>query len=92
MSQELEFPDFSFSRLHDAVDAVVVARVSVADIFLEEFAHDVFSSALRERVVTLLEARTCLDDAACAYCAVGGLHLPLEGQAQRISDTSAGAP
>ena len=73
MSHDLEFPDLVFSRLHDAVDGVVVARVAVADIFLQEFARDVFSNALRARVGALIEARTSLDAAACAYCEVGGI-------------------
>jgi hypothetical protein len=71
MSHDLDFPDLVFSRLHDAVDAVVVARVAVADIFLEEFARDSFSDALRTRVATLIDARSSLDAAAFAYCEVG---------------------
>jgi hypothetical protein len=71
VSHDLDFPDVVFSRLHDAIDAVVVARVAVADIFLEEFARDVFSHALRTRVVALIDARSTLDAAACAYCEIG---------------------
>ena len=67
MVKEIEFPDVTFSRLQDAVADVMVARDSVADIFLEEFERGVFSHVLRLRVQTLLDARERLDAAVLAY-------------------------
>jgi hypothetical protein len=65
--KQIEFPDLTFSRLQDAVADVMVARDSVADIFLEEFERGVFSHVLRLRVKTLLDARERLDEAVLAY-------------------------
>jgi hypothetical protein len=65
--KEIEFPDLTFSRLQDAVADVMVARDSVADIFLEEFERGVFSHVLRLRVKNLLDARERLDAAVLAY-------------------------
>jgi hypothetical protein len=65
--KQIEFPDLTFSRLQDAVADVMVARDSVADIFLEEFERGVFSHALRLRVRNLLDARERLDAAVLAY-------------------------
>jgi len=65
--KEIEFPDLTFSRLQDAVADVMVARDSVADIFLEEFERGVFSHVLRLRVRNLLDARERLDAAVLAY-------------------------
>jgi hypothetical protein len=70
--KEIEFPDLTFSRLQDAVADVMVARDSVADIFLEEFERGVFSHALRFRVRNLLDARERLDAAVLAYSEIGG--------------------
>lgn len=67
MVQEIEFPDVTFSRLQDAVADVMLARDSVADIFLEEFGRGVFSHVLRSRVKNLLDARERLDAAVLAY-------------------------
>ena len=71
MVREYEFPDLTFSRLQEAVADVMVARDSVADIFLEEFERGVFSHALRLRVTNLLDARERLDAAVVAYGEVG---------------------
>jgi hypothetical protein len=65
--KQIEFPDLTFSRLQDAVADVMVARDSVADIFLEEFERGVFSHVLRSRVKNLLDARERLDEAVLAY-------------------------
>jgi hypothetical protein len=65
--KQIEFPDLTLSRLQDAVADVMVARDSVADIFLEEFERGVFSHALRLRVRNLLDARERLDAAVLAY-------------------------
>lgn len=67
MVESIERFDQAFARLQDAVADVMVARDSVADIFLEEFARGAFSDALRLRVRELLDARDRLDEAVREY-------------------------
>jgi len=65
--ESIESFDQAFARLQDAVADVMIARDSVADIFLEEFEHGAFSDALRRRVRELLDARERLDAAVREY-------------------------